>query len=133
MSSVPAPVPRMQHSPALGGEVVLDDSVLSTLIELGGEDDPGLVRDLIELFRADADARVEAIRVACEQDDAETMARAAHALKSSSASLGALAFAEACRDLERAVTSAAGIDEAARRVIRMFPEVMSALDALPVA
>lgn len=127
MTIDPSAATDLVHSAGLGGGPVLDADTLSALVELGGEDDPGLLEELVELFVDDAGRRVEGILVALDRGDVETVARAAHALKSAAANLGAFEFSSACRELETQARQGLVIDEPARRVTRMFPEVASAL------
>lgn len=89
-----------RHADTCGGELVLDAETFSALEELAGDDDPDLVSDLIQLFVDDATERVGAIQQSKASKDYETIGRAAHALKSSSANLGALSFSRACAALE---------------------------------
>ena len=80
---------------------VLDLAVIDGLRELGGEEDPGLLSELIELFLSDAPQRLQELEAALEDGDLERLSRAAHTLKSSSANLGAVAFRRLCEELER--------------------------------
>jgi HPt (histidine-containing phosphotransfer) domain-containing protein len=56
---------------------------------------------MIDLFLRDAPPRMAEIRNALAGNDAAAARRAAHALKSSSANLGAAALADLCKRLER--------------------------------
>jgi CheY-like chemotaxis protein/HPt (histidine-containing phosphotransfer) domain-containing protein len=85
-----------------GDDRVLDPEMIDALRALGGEDDPGLFKELVELFLQDTPQRIGEIVAALESDDAQRLERAAHALKSSSANLGAMALSELCRELEAA-------------------------------
>jgi HPt (histidine-containing phosphotransfer) domain-containing protein len=85
-----------QNKPAL------DRGVISALRELGGDDDPGLFAELVELFLEDTPQRLRALSGALEQQDPGALERAAHALKSSAANLGALALSELFKELEAA-------------------------------
>lgn len=130
MTIDPTAAAEIMHSARLGGGPVLDADTLSALVELGGDDDPGLLQELVELFVDDAGRRVKGILVALDRGDVETVARAAHALKSAAANLGAFGFSSACRELETQARQGLTIDESARRVTGMFPEVASALARL---
>jgi two-component system sensor histidine kinase/response regulator len=121
------------HSDSVGGGAILDPETLAALQELGGEDDPGLLEELVELFVDDASRRVESILVALDRGDVETVARAAHALKSAAANLGAFTFSHACRDLEARARQGSEITPLARRVARLFPEVTAALGKLQIS
>jgi HPt (histidine-containing phosphotransfer) domain-containing protein len=79
---------------------VLDASVIQSLRELGGEDDPGLLVELIDLYLADAPQRMCEIENALATGDWKLLGRAAHTLKSASANIGALSLSALCRELE---------------------------------
>jgi HPt (histidine-containing phosphotransfer) domain-containing protein len=78
-------------------DVVLDASVLAEL-QAGGME--GLLAELIGLFSEDAPRNVERIDAALRAGDAGELARVAHALKGSAATLGARAMAATCLELE---------------------------------
>ena len=61
---------------------------------------PSLLGRVIDRYLLDAPKLIEAMRQAQEQADAPALARAAHTLKSASASLGARHPAELCTTLE---------------------------------
>ncbi len=67
--------------------------------DLGGGD-PAIVAELIEMFLADTPLQLAEMRQALLDGDAAIVQRAAHTLKSSSASLGAQALASLCGALE---------------------------------
>ena len=71
-----------------------EDLVVST----GG--DPAFVNELIDTYLSDAPALFDQMRGALSSGDAETFRRAAHSLKSSSATFGAMALSAAARELE---------------------------------
>jgi len=62
---------------------------------------PGLVSRVIETYLRTSPEMIESIRQALGSEDAEAIERAAHSLKSSSATLGALELAELCKELEQ--------------------------------
>ncbi len=88
--------------PAQGKPPALDQNVIASLRELGGDDDPGLFVELVELFLEDTPPRIHALVAALAQNDATALERAAHALKSSAANLGALELSVLFRDIESA-------------------------------
>lgn len=94
-------------------EPPLDESVLATLMELGGGDE-SFIRDLANLYLEDAPVRIDAIRAALARDDVSEMADAAHALKSGSGNVGAMRLHQLCHDLE--TVSRKGGDDAAALV-----------------
>jgi HPt (histidine-containing phosphotransfer) domain-containing protein len=121
--------PNLQHAADYGGGTVIDAGTVDTLRELGGEDDPGLLLELIELFLDDAAERMKTLSAAWDGGDLETVARSAHALKSASANIGALPFSGSCKDVELCAKD--GQDEAVgkhvERCCHMFTEVQEAL------
>ncbi|MEM8709429.1 MAG: Hpt domain-containing protein [Planctomycetota bacterium] len=119
------------HSPDHGGEQVIDADVFSILEELADDDDPGLVAELVELFLVDSAERMASIATALESSDVDTIRAAAHALKSSSANIGAMPFSQACANLEAAARS--GESEKAlgfaKSALAMYDDVRSAFSA----
>jgi HPt (histidine-containing phosphotransfer) domain-containing protein len=116
-----------------GGAPVLDTTVLDDLVELGGDDGPEFLTEIVGLFFEDASTRVGAIRTGVQGREAEPIERAAHALKSSSANVGAFSFAELCKEVETLARSN-DLDELARllpRLVVMFDEVKEALRDFP--
>lgn len=95
---------------------VLDQSVIASLRELGGDDGGALLRELIGLFLADSPPRLNEIESAMTAGDAKGVEKAAHALKSSCANLGATRMAELCRQLEQSGRSGA-LDSARETVL----------------
>ena len=78
---------------------VIDYNVLSELVVMLGNDlefASGLIRDFLE----DGAELMHNIRSAQEEGDASELERAAHTLKSSSATFGALSTSEICKEIE---------------------------------
>jgi HPt (histidine-containing phosphotransfer) domain-containing protein len=63
-------------------------------------DDRAFLRELVETYLDDAPAQVAAMRAGLLSTDWAQVHRAAHTLKSNSASVGAMTLAELCRQLE---------------------------------
>ncbi len=127
----------IKHSPELGGEPILDAETFGVLEELAGDDDPDLIAELIGLFLEDSMERMGQIKAAAESQDATTIGSAAHALKSSSANIGARSFSRVCSEMETASRSEGGIDPAQyeallRRAMAMYAEVCRVLDPAQV-
>ncbi len=80
---------------------VLDMGVIATLKELGGEEEPELFMELVDLFLEDAKGNFDALRAALDQADAQGVERTAHTLKSSCGNVGALGLSESCFKLEQ--------------------------------
>ena len=85
------------HDPTRNDLEILDMRVIASLKELGGEEDPGLVLELVGMFLQDAPLRMKEIETSLANGDILTLERAAHTLKSSSANIGALGLSELCR------------------------------------
>ena len=90
-----APVSNQTPTPA----AILDPA---TLAELCDPTVPGLFAELTTLFTEDAPRTVAELRTAIQASDAAEVARLAHALKGSSATLGASAMSATCAALEAA-------------------------------
>ncbi len=104
MASVEAP------ATLAAAKVDVDLSVIESLRELESPGHPSLVADLVARFAAGAPKRVQAIAVAVNGGDLETVARQAHDLKSESGNLGAMRVCE----LASALQDAARAGESAR-------------------
>jgi len=78
----------------------LDPEVIASLVDLGGEEEPDLIVELIDLFLEDADVRVLALEDAVKTQDWDQVVRVAHTLKGASATMGAVRFSTACRTVE---------------------------------
>ncbi|HSJ23982.1 MAG TPA: Hpt domain-containing protein [Longimicrobiales bacterium] len=65
---------------------VVEDAAIERLVRLGG---PDLVRQMADLYFQHGPERLDLLRQGVEADDASSVERAAHALKSSAGNLGA--------------------------------------------
>ena len=83
-------------------EQVLDPDVIECLKELGGEDDPGLFAELVDMFLRDTPERLSALQAALAGDDIKEIERVAHSMKSSCGNLGAMGLADLCFQMEMA-------------------------------
>lgn len=72
----------------------------SVLEELIATTDEEFVNELIDAYLEDSPALIDEMKTALQKDDAASFRRAAHSLKSSSASLGALGLSEISKELE---------------------------------
>jgi HPt (histidine-containing phosphotransfer) domain-containing protein len=84
-----------------------DDDSLASLpgLDLGVIADihrmrPSMVAELVDNFLTTANHRVAAVRKAVERADDQALRKAAHSLKGSSGTLGAVLMSEICTDLE---------------------------------
>ncbi|MDQ3937614.1 MAG: Hpt domain-containing protein [Chloroflexota bacterium] len=89
-------------------ETAIDVAALDELEHAVG-DDREFLRELVEAYLDDAPTQVEAMRDGLARTDIELLHRAAHTLKSNSASMGANALSEMCRQVE-ALTAAGQAD-----------------------
>lgn len=80
---------------------VLDQNSLDALRSLQDDGDDDLLGELIDLFLQDAPARLASIRQAVALEDWTAVMAAAHSLRGSCGSLGALHMADLCGRLER--------------------------------
>ena len=80
---------------------ILDERTLEQLRELGTAE----FEDLVRLFLKDGAARVAAMYEAASKADTHAIAELAHSLKGSGATLGAVALAEGCAQLQAVASS----------------------------
>lgn len=113
----------------IDGQEVVDVAVLDGLRSLQAEGEPDLLSELIELFRTETPALVEAMEAAVAQGDPEKLWRAAHGLKGSSGTLGARRLASLSADLEKQGRSGS-IDGAGRMLAELEQELQSVQQAL---
>ena len=98
-------------------DCVIDMDVVAALKELGGDDDPDLFTELVNLFLDDTPHRLQDLLQGLESSDPDAVRSAAHALKSSCANLGALGLSELFQAIE-----AAGRDEDLETAAPLFEE-----------
>jgi signal transduction histidine kinase/DNA-binding response OmpR family regulator/HPt (histidine-containing phosphotransfer) domain-containing protein len=124
-----ATAPVAVAAPPSPADGVLDATVLAEL-QAGGLE--GLLAELIGLFSEDAPRNLERIRAALSGGDAAELARVAHALKGSAATLGARAMAATCLELETGghLGRTAELAPALARLEAQTDEVLQALAAL---
>jgi HPt (histidine-containing phosphotransfer) domain-containing protein len=94
-SDTPARGTRSSGGTPAGGAI--DAATIQGLRELGGEDEPGLLGELIDMFLEDAPERMRDITEGLAKNDIGRVERGAHTLKSSSANVGALVLSDLCR------------------------------------
>jgi two-component system, sensor histidine kinase and response regulator len=116
-------------------DAVLDRQALGRIRALHRPGGPNLLAKVLGLYSSSSLALTDAMRTAAISNDAESVRQAAHALKSSSANVGAMAFADLCKDVE--VAAAEGkLDHARVLVDGLLAEhkrVLQALDAQNIA
>jgi CheY-like chemotaxis protein len=87
---------------APSNEDAVSAAVLDSLRQLQDEDAPRLVADLIAVYLEELQVRLGTLRSAVIGEDADSVAREAHALKGASLSLGANPLAALCAEIEAA-------------------------------
>jgi HPt (histidine-containing phosphotransfer) domain-containing protein len=112
----------------------LDPKTIDELLDsVGG--DRAFLAELVDEFLADAPRQLESLRSAIASGDSETARRAAHTLKSTARTFGALALASACQDAEAAAaagelgTVGAHVDELAALLDRACSALTAVRDA----
>ena len=123
-SAAKAPVPIATEAP------VLDPATLVSLREMQPTAEADLLRELLALFRSDADPLLASLQVAATEGDAEGLKRAAHGLKGAAANLGAKQLASICQELEQLGRSGLtqGAEALTAKVELEYPRVLEALE-----
>ena len=83
---------------------VLDAEVLSALWALG-DDDPGFVEQVVELFTRDSPGRVGELQAALAASASAPAAAAVHTIKGSCAAIGARRMVVVCEEIEAGIAS----------------------------
>ena len=115
-----------------GSSGAIDPATIQGLRELGGEDEPGLLGELIDIFLEDAPERMKDITEGLATGDIGRVERGAHTLKSSSANIGALGLSDLCRRIVESSRSnqADRLPELCRASERSLSEAALALRSL---
>ena len=107
VSQLDAPAPRNQP---------IDETVLDRLSQLQREGRPDIVNRVITLFLENAPGLLKELEEGAADGDMARLRRACHALKASSANVGALALSSDCEELE-ALARAGIVPDAMTRVV----------------
>ena len=94
-----AQTPAASAPPKPNGEI-LDRAALDGIRALQTDGGPNVLKRVIDLYLDDAPKLIQRLKYAVAAEDAPEIERAAHTLKSTSASLGALKLAQLCKELE---------------------------------
>jgi two-component system sensor histidine kinase/response regulator len=114
---------------------VLDEQALGRIRALHRPGARNLLAKVVGLYFSSSLTLTDALRTALASEDATGIRQAAHALKSSSANVGAMAFADLCKDMEMAGAEGK-IAEAralAERLFEQHKRVLEALEAQNIA
>jgi HPt (histidine-containing phosphotransfer) domain-containing protein len=80
----------------------LDLSILNSYRDYMGEDADVFIQDILDTFYISAPQLVTTLEESLANNNVDTFVRAAHTLKSNSATVGAAALTALCADLEQA-------------------------------
>jgi HPt (histidine-containing phosphotransfer) domain-containing protein len=94
-------------------EIIEQRTLAALLDDLGG--DVGFLKELVDAYLDSTPGLLAAMRQAAANGDAAGLQRAAHTLKTGSASMGALALAALCKELED-VGRSGSLDSAEARI-----------------
>ena len=83
------------------GEQVIDPAALQAIVEMIGADEPSVIVDLIDTYFGDSVQQIKSMGSALAAGDIKTLHRAAHSMKSSSATFGAAHLSQLCMVLEQ--------------------------------
>jgi HPt (histidine-containing phosphotransfer) domain-containing protein len=103
---------------------VLNAEAWRAIVELWGDEGTSALVDLINEFLKDAAGRMDEIRDGLQSGQSQRVERAAHALKSSCANLGAARLAGLCRRMEHSAR-----DQALDAAGQAMPALQEAMDA----
>ena len=78
----------------------IDKTVLDGIRELEGTGNQGFFERIVKLYLSGAPGLVEGVLSGAEKGDMDSLLRAAHTLKSSSANVGAVGLSDLCRKIE---------------------------------
>jgi hypothetical protein len=122
----------VEDNPELKSLPIIDEQTIATIRELGGVRADSILNKIIKLYLADSPQYLQQIEAAIAHGDADALRKAAHSLGSSSANLGALAFAQACKQIENKSRSQdlSGIEADGLLLTQNHKIVQQALEAL---
>ena len=110
-------------------DAILDQQALGRIRALHRPGGPNLLAKVLGLYASSSVSLTDALRTAALTQDAESLRQAAHALKSSSANIGANSVADLCRNVELAAASGE-LDHACLLLEELLAEHSKVLQAL---
>jgi len=110
----------------------LQQQIQSTLRELVGEEESELTHELIQTYLDSGVVLTTELRTALAEPNLNQLVKAAHSLKSSSASLGAAVLAELCRQLEQQgrTQKLSQLDIMVQQILAEYERVSQALNLI---
>jgi len=120
-AGAPAPI---EEAPSVGELPAIDRDALNRFWSEMGDDAGAILLDTIHVFLEQSNRHLQDLRQAVAEARSDEVNRLAHTLKGAGSFLGAAAFSEACRQLERAAGAAAAeaLDEPALLLERVEAE-----------
>ncbi len=106
-------------------ERVIDDSILDSYRVLQDEGQPDVVTEFIDVFLADLPLRQDRLRQAVDSQNPAELKSAAHALKGSAGSVGAVLVSGLCAQIE-AIGRAGSANGTRELLSRLEPELTRA-------
>ena len=85
---------------------ILDRAVINSILSVEQSGVPDLLKRVLESYFSETPKILEAARLSAESKDVEALRKSVHALKSSSANVGARSIAQCCRETESMSESA---------------------------
>ena len=90
-----------EHTVSEKARPAIDEKILGAFArDMGSSVSSALVADVVQLYLTDAPGLLNAMKQACVAHDASSLERAAHTLKSSSSTLGAVTLTGLCKKIE---------------------------------
>jgi HPt (histidine-containing phosphotransfer) domain-containing protein len=130
----PAEMPPavMSAAPPAPPKITLDPGALARLRELDPDSRHGVLRRVLAAFETSLSRMLAQLSVQLQDGDAEIVKGVAHTLKSSSASVGALALAQACAEVERRLRDGdtAGLHADVERLVAAGEAALAAVAAM---
>jgi HPt (histidine-containing phosphotransfer) domain-containing protein len=113
-------------------EDLVDFAIVDNLIELGGDDGKGFLKEIIDLYIQQYPELFESIKTSAGKNESVTMYQSAHALKGASLNIGAKELASICKQIE--LKGKAGdmsqIPELIEVLDKVYPLTMAELNKL---
>jgi HPt (histidine-containing phosphotransfer) domain-containing protein len=110
-------------------ENLIDFSIVQSLIELGGDEGKGFLKEIIDLYIEQYPELFNNIKTGSQTNDAVLMYQSAHALKGASLNVGAKELASLCKDVELKgkANDMSGIPELIEAIERIYPVTIDEL------
>ncbi len=108
---------------------VIDESILESYRSLQDDGQPDVVTEFIDVFLEDLPLRTDRLRQAVDSKNPVELKSAAHALKGSAGSVGAIIVSGLCAQIE-AIGRAGSVAGTESLFVQLEPEIARAADEL---